>query len=57
MHIHVQSADGEVKIWMEPEIEISRSHGLSKQDLSRVMKLVQEHQKEIREAWNEHFAS
>jgi hypothetical protein len=25
LHIHVQSADGEAPVWIEPEIELARS--------------------------------
>jgi hypothetical protein len=32
MHIHVQSADGEAKFWIEPEIELARNHKLTPQD-------------------------
>lgn len=42
---------------MEPEIELARSYGLSEQDVNRVIKLVTERQREIREVWNEHFPS
>lgn len=55
MHVHVTSADGEAKIWMEPEIELARAHRLSAQDVNRIVKLVTEAQREIREVWNEHF--
>ena len=54
-HVHVTSADGEAKIWLEPEIELARSHGFSEQDVNRVIKLVTERQQEIREVWDEHF--
>jgi hypothetical protein len=57
LHIHVQSADGEAKIWIEPEIELARNHELSDQDLSRVLQLVTEHEQEIRDAWRRHFDS
>lgn len=57
MHVHVQSPEGEVKIWLEPEIELARSYGLSAQDVNRVLRLVQQREQEIRDAWNEHFAS
>jgi hypothetical protein len=33
LHIHVQSPDGEAKFWIEPKIELARSHGLSDHDL------------------------
>ena len=54
LHIHVQSADGEAKVWIEPEIELPRNHELSDQDLSRVLQLV-DHEQEIRDAWRRHF--
>ena len=57
LHIHVQSADGEAKFWVEPGIELARNHGLSTQDLSRVEQLIEEHEQEIRNAWISHFGS
>ena len=57
MHIHVQSADGEAKVWIEPAIELARNYGLSDQDLGRVLELVFEHEQEIRDAWYRHFGS
>jgi hypothetical protein len=32
LHIHVESADGEAKFWLEPKIELARNHELSAQD-------------------------
>jgi hypothetical protein len=57
LHIHVQSADGEAKVWIDPEIELARNYVLSDQDLSRVLQLVIEHEQEIRDAWHRHFDS
>ena len=55
LHIHVQSADGEAKLWIEPEIKLARNYQLSDQDLSRVLQLVVDHEQEIRDAWHLHF--
>jgi hypothetical protein len=57
LHIHVQSPDGEAKVWIEPEIELARNYELSDQDLSRVLQLVGDHEQEIRDAWRSHFDS
>jgi Domain of unknown function (DUF4160) len=57
LHIHVQSADGEAKFWLEPNIELARNYDLSDTDLRRLQQLVAEHEQEIRDAWNSHFAS
>jgi hypothetical protein len=57
IHVHVQSADGEAKFWLEPTIELARNYGLSATDLRQVEQSVNEHAQEIRDAWNDHFAS
>lgn len=57
LHIHIQSADGEAKFWLEPNLELARNYGLSDTDLRRLEQLVAEHEREIRDAWNSHFAS
>ncbi len=57
LHIHVQSADGEAKFWIEPQIKLARNHQLSAQDLSHVLQLVVDHEQEIRDAWRSHFGS
>lgn len=55
MHVHVQSSAGEAKFWLEPDIELAQNYGLSKRQLNLVLKLVKDHEDEIREAWNTHF--
>ena len=55
MHIHADSSEGEAKFWIEPGIELARSHGLPERELTRLRKLVEEHKDVIRTAWIEHF--
>jgi len=55
MHVHIATADGEAKFWLEPEIEVSNNYGLSEQLLNRAHKLILAHEQEIRDAWNAHF--
>jgi hypothetical protein len=57
MHIHVQSTDGEAKVWIEPTIELARNYELSAQDLNRVRQLISDHEQEIRDAWRRHFGT
>jgi len=54
-HVHVQSADGEAKFWIEPEVELARSQGLTHRELRRVREVIDERRGEIRDAWNRHF--
>jgi hypothetical protein len=57
LHIHVQSADGEAKYWLEPTIELAKNYGLNTKDLRRVEQLIREREQEIRDAWSSHFGS
>ena len=57
MHIHVLSADGEAKYWIEPRIELAKNYGFSSSDLGKIESLVAEHEQEIRDAWQQHFGS
>jgi hypothetical protein len=55
IHVHAQSAKGEAKSWLEPEIELAVSCNLKSKDLSRIRGLIEEREDETRSAWHEHF--
>ena len=55
MHVHVQGQNGEAKIWLEPAIEVAQYTGLSRKEISEVLRLVQEHANDIGKAWRKHF--
>jgi hypothetical protein len=55
MHVHVQNPNGEAKIWLEPQIELAQNYGLNSRQISAVLRLVEEHEDEIRKAWQKHF--
>ncbi|MBP7865693.1 MAG: DUF4160 domain-containing protein [Acidobacteria bacterium] len=55
VHVHVQSAGGEAKFWLEPHLELAVNHGMSPHELSLARRLIEEHEYEIRNTWNEHF--
>ena len=55
MHVHVTCAEGEAKYWIEPEVELARSHGLSKKQLTEVARLVKGRRDEIENSWRQHF--
>ena len=57
MHVHVSSADGEAKFWLEPEIDAARVFRYKGRDIRRIRSLILEHENEIRDAWRRHFPS
>jgi hypothetical protein len=55
MHVHVHHAEGEAKFWIEPEIELARSYGLTRRRVTAALVLIRRHEDEIRAAWQAHF--
>ena len=57
MYVHVFSADGQAKFWLEPAIELAINEGLPSQEVTAIGKIVEERADEIRDAWRKHFGS
>ena len=55
MHVHVQGQNGEAKFWLEPAIELAQYVGLVQREISEALRLVKEHENDIRSAWYRHF--
>ena len=54
--MHVACTDGEIKLWLEPEVEVARNHGLSSEQLTELLRVVEERRDEIIERWRNHFS-
>ena len=57
MHVHVHASSGEAKFRLEPRIELAQSYGMNPRHVNAAMRLIQEHEDEIRAAWKTHFPS
>ena len=55
-HIHVSHPTGEAKFWLDPDIELAANYRLTAQRVAKVVRLIEEHENEIRVAWRRHFA-
>jgi hypothetical protein len=55
IHVHATGSSGEAKFWLEPRIELARNYGLSDSKVRDALKLIEEHEGEIRDAWKRHF--
>jgi hypothetical protein len=56
VHIHVLSADGEAKVWVEPEVALERSVGYNRAQIQEILDQVRMHRDEIKDHWNRHFS-
>jgi len=57
MHVHVFSGDGEAKFWLEPDLQVAKSHGFSHQQVKEIESLIEEHHDELVGAWRKHFGT
>ena len=55
MHVHVHHANGEAKVWLDPFVEVAEDHGLGARRLKVAVRMIRDHEHEIREAWEAHF--
>ena len=42
-HVHVYSADGEAKFWLEPKLELAKNYRLTKIQLTAAESIIQAH--------------
>ena len=57
MHIHVNCSDGELKYWLDPDIELAKNYGLSRSQVKEIEGLIEVHYEEFKSAWKTHFES
>ena len=54
-HVHVQRAGREAKLWLQPNVALAENHGLSRPQVTKVLRLAREHRREIEAAWKAYF--
>ena len=55
-HTHVERDDRIAKFWLKP-VRLQFSGGFNRVEISKIQQIVDEHQKELLEAWNEYFGN
>jgi len=55
-HVHVATADGTAKFWLEPQIELESHYNVRSKDLAPMEEIKREHADEFRAAWDRHFS-
>ena len=55
IHVHIECEKGEAKFWIEPDISLANSQGMSARLTNEIRALVEEHKHEIISKWEQHF--
>ena len=53
-HVHVIQAERVAKIWLKP-LELESNRGYNKSELNKILKLTEQNETKLLEAWHEHF--
>ena len=53
-HIHIERDDKIAKFWLDP-VRLQNSGGFRRKEINKIQKIIQEHQINLRENWNEYF--
>lgn len=53
-HIHVEREDNIAKFWIDP-VRLQKSGGFSRSEIIRIMNIIDEHNEQIMETWDEYF--
>jgi hypothetical protein len=54
-HVHVKKNGRHAKLWLEPFVELAYSQHYKPHDVNEIIRLVQQHQQQFIEDWNEFF--
>ena len=55
IHIHVNKADADAKIWLEPKIKTAYFYGFNPGEIKQVKNIVTANIDLFKTAWNEYF--
>lgn len=53
-HVHIERVDNKAKFWLDP-VRLVYSGGFSRNEISRIQKLVEENQGRLLRSWHEFF--
>ena len=55
IHVHIEHEDNIAKVWLDP-IRLQNSGGFKRSEINRILLIINEHQFELLEAWNDCFS-
>jgi hypothetical protein len=54
-NIHIEREDNIAKVWLDP-IRLQNSGGFNRSEIFRIVSIINEHQIELLEAWDDYFS-
>ena len=55
-HVHVDRDDQSAKYWLSP-VALARNLGFGEKELNTIQRLIEQHERELLEAWNDYHGT
>ena len=55
MHVHVSSNGKQIKIWIEPDIEVAMNYGFPEKEIKSIIQIITGNEQSIKDRWINHF--
>jgi len=55
LHIHIRKGEAVAKFWVEPEVKLASSYGMTSSELTELAGIVSDNRETIERAWHEFF--
>lgn len=55
MHIHIEKAEANGKIWLDPKIETAYFYGFSAKQIKEIGEIIEQNLETIKTSWNDYF--
>jgi hypothetical protein len=55
-HVHVDRDDQSAKYWLSP-VALARNLGFGAKELNKIQRLIEQHEQELLEAWNDYHGT
>lgn len=56
VHVHVENADGKIKVQLTPTIEVIGGRGMKAKDIKKALSIIELCQDDIIKAWDSYFS-
>ncbi|MEO7293705.1 MAG: DUF4160 domain-containing protein [Ginsengibacter sp.] len=56
MHVHVEKAGANGKIWLEPDLNIAYMHHFTSKEVQQIMEIIATKLLTLKQKWNEYFS-
>lgn len=55
-HVHIERDDNVAKFWLAPP-RLQEAGGFNRKEINRIERIIEDHQEQLMDSWNEYFGA